>query len=229
MFGDMENVIEWLSNSQDADLKLNIITYNAVIGDCAMFGDMGKAVEYFLKRFPLFLEIDDPVPTDTERDLCRCIQGCWYLQEDNTFWCAFCDPRNCGIDGCPCPCAGYDPDTDSEIDSHGQTVTCHIYDVDALCVPCSLEDVWSPRCIWAHAHGSISHCFPTCFHRHELPKPPQPVVPRCDECGVRPGLFGCSSCPGIFCNACSGSCLECGFLFCIPNCMAAHPHDDNEE
>ena len=76
-----------------------------------------------------------------------------------------------------------------------------------------------------NCHDSISRCFP-CFSDHnQLPKSPQPVVPRCDECGVRPGLFGCSSCPGFFCGICSGTCLECGFYFCIPNCMSAHPHD----
>ena len=139
-------------------------------------------------------------PVDTERELCRCPAGCLYLQEDETSWCVFCNPKNCMLDGCCCPCAGCDPDSDSEMDSHNPCVTRGQHEVDTLCLPCSVDDFWSPCCTSAHGHGSISHWSPSYSDQDDLPKSPQPVVPRCDECGVRPGLLGCSSCPGLFCG-----------------------------
>ena len=112
------------------------------------------------------------------------------------------------------------------MESREQCVTRGLHDVDMLCSPCSVDDFWNSCCISAHSPASTSHRFPCVPDSNELPKSPQPVVPRCEQCGVRPGLFGCTSCPGIFCEICSGTCLECGFHFCIPHCMLAHPHGE---
>ena len=45
-------------------------------------------------------------------------------------------------------------------------------------------------------------------------------------CDVRPGIFVCSLCEGLYCNECTGTCDECGGFFCIPGCMLAHPHNE---
>ena len=42
---DMEKAVEWLSKAQEARLKPEIITYNAVINACARSGDMDQAAE----------------------------------------------------------------------------------------------------------------------------------------------------------------------------------------
>ena len=54
--GEMGTIVDWLSNAQEPDMKLDIIAYNAAIEDSPMSGDMDKAVEWFVEGMgsPLF-------------------------------------------------------------------------------------------------------------------------------------------------------------------------------
>ena len=88
-------------------LHLMLITTEFLVIDIDFRVLKGQNYREFLARPFQLLEAYVPAnsllesgpPVDTEREFCRCPAGCLYLQEDETSWCVFCNPKNCMLDG----------------------------------------------------------------------------------------------------------------------------------